>query len=517
MGKKDLRFTIFRRLCVALGRLRLGQAPRSGLPNATQRRRDVLRSVSHGYFVVLVLVFSAVFFTLISALSGYIFIEKRAQLAKENSEKALHIAEAGLEYYRWYLAHNPGDLQNGTGGPGPYQHAVNDPEGGTLGTFSLSVSGNEFCNAVSDITIESTGWTADAPTYKRTVRARYTKPSVAEFSHIVDSNVWAGDDRVISGPYHSNGGVRMDGVHNAPVTSGQETWTCFAGDFGCESTQTVNGVFGSGSNPELWDFPIPLVDFDGMTVDVNALQTYAETQGGLYFGPTGGQSGKHGYRATFNANGTVTVYKIKNTEEVWGYASDRSPKWQKERNVITDQQLQGTYTIPASCPVVFFRDKLWVDGTVSGKVVVVAADTQSPQYDIDTILNGNLTYASSGITDGMTIISERDILVGLQTPDIMDLHGIFVAQFGHFGRNHYDTNYLPTYLDPYATRSTLNTFGTVVSRGRVGTKWVNSGGSFVSGYSQRNDSYDAGLAAAPPPFTPQISSTFTLKLWEEVN
>lgn len=472
------------------------------------------RVLARGYFVILVLVFSAIFFTLISALSGYIFVEKRAQLAKENKEKALHIAEAGLEYYRWFLSHFPNDLQNGTGLPGPYEHAVSDPEGGEFGVFSLDVSGEEFCGSVSGITIKSTGWTEADPTYKRTVQARYTRPSVAEFSHIVDSSVWAGPDRVINGPYHSNGGVRMDGTHNAEVTSGQETWTCYAGDFGCTQTQTVDGVFGDGSNPELWDFPVTSIGFEGITVDIDVLQDYAQFGNGIYYGPAGGQSNKRGYHAIFNANGTVTVYRVTDTTSVLGYTS--ANKWSYEYNLIANQTLLGTFDIPDECPVVFFRDRLWLEGVISGKIIVVGADIQSPQFNSDVILNDNITYANNSITDGLTVIAERDVLIGLTTPDTMTISGIFIAQNGHFGRNHYDRNFLSPSLDPYVIRSTLNTIGTVVSRARVGTKWINNG-NFISGYNQRNDSYDAGLAATPPPFTPEVSDTYRLKLWQEVN
>lgn len=465
---------------------------------------------------MLVLVFSAVFFTLLSALAGYIFVQKRAQLAGENREKALHIAEAGLEYYRWRLAHFPNDLKDGTGGPGPYVHALNDPEGGLLGSFSLSVEGESFCGANTGVVIESTGATAAAPAYTRTVRARYTKPSVAEFSHIVDSNVWAGADRIINGPYHSNGGVRMDGTHNAPVTSGQESWTCYQGDFGCQSTQTVDGVFGAGSNPELWEFPVPSVDFGGITVDINLLENYARNNGGIYYGQAGGQSNRRGYHAVFNANGTVTISQVTDTTPVFSYVSGKG--WGYEYNLIAKETPLGTLAVPSACPVLFFKDRLWLEGAASGRAVVVAANVQASQFDPDIILNGNLTYQAGAGLNGITALAERDILVGLTTPDIMNISGIFIAQNGHFGRNHYSTSFLPPALDPYVTRSVLNTLGTVVSKGRVGTKWISSSnGAFLSGYNQRNDSYDAGLAANPPPFTPATSGTFMLRLWEEVN
>ena len=249
-------------------------------PGTSNELRDyhsslTTRHYSRGYFVILTLVFSAVFLTLLSALTGYIFVQKRVQLAKENQEKALHLAEAGLEYYKWFLAHNPGDSTNGTGVPGPYVHTVDDPEGEVLGSFSLDVDANVYCNAVSDITITSTGWTASDPTYKRVVQSSYVRPSVANYSHIVDANVWVGSDRIINGPYHSNGGIRMDGTHNSLITSGVLDWLCTA-SFGCTPDSTRDGVFGAGvPGAQLWDFPVPPVDFNGLTVNLTELKSYA--------------------------------------------------------------------------------------------------------------------------------------------------------------------------------------------------------------------------------------------------
>ena len=89
-----------------------------------------MNKLPRAYFIVLVLVYSGVFFTLLSALTGFVFVEKRSQLSKERREVALNLAEAGLEYYRWHLAHWPSDLQGGTGAAGPDVHIVPDPEGG---------------------------------------------------------------------------------------------------------------------------------------------------------------------------------------------------------------------------------------------------------------------------------------------------------------------------------------------------------------------------------------------------
>ncbi len=460
-----------------------------------------------GFFVILVLVFSAVFFTLLSSLSGFIFVQKKAQLAKENQEKALHFAEAGLEYYKWFLAHNENDITNGTGLPGPYVHTVPDPEGGTVGSFSLDIDADIFCGAVSSIKIVSTGQTVAAPAYKRTVEATYVQPSVAEFSHIVDANVWAGSDRIINGPYHSNQGVRMDGTHNAKVSSGVESWTCTS-SFGCSPASTKNGVFGSGGPQQLWEFPTPGVDFSGISVDLAQLKGFAVSSG-VYLPPTGGQ----GYQVTFRNNGTVDVREVTGTALVWGYSTKNG--WQRERSVITNTANVVNYAVPTNCPVVFAEDDIWLDGVVSGKAVIAAANISPQSIEPSIILNGNITYANAQ-GDGLTAIAESDILVGLQVPNIMDIRGVFIAQNGHFGRNHYSTSFLPSLYDPFATRAILNTTGSVVSKGRVGTKWT-SGGVYVSGFNQRNDSFDQSLSITPPPFTPVTSQNYKLHLWKEVN
>lgn len=464
-----------------------------------------------GYFTLLVLVFAAVFFTLVSALAGFIFVEKKVSLAEENRQKALNIAEAGLEYYKWHLAHYPNDLKDGTNQSGPYAHAYQDPASGTMGTFSLDIQGQKFCGSVNSVTITSTGWTVDDPTYKRTLVATYARPSVADYSTIVDANVWAGADRVIQGPYHSNGGIRMDGTHNAPVTSGVATWICTS-QFGCSGNQTKDGVFGAGSNPSLWNFPVPPVDFNGITVDLIHLKGYATSSGGVYLAP----SGTYGWYVVFNADGTITARKVTGVTTVWGYSTDNG--WLQENTVMASTGSATTYTIPTTCPVVFVEDNIWVEGSVSGKVILAAADVTSANVDRSAIVSGNLVYAhSSG--DGLTLLGEKDVLVGLKTPDTMTMRGVFIAQKGKFGRNHYEasgTYGLPASLDPYVTRSVLNTIGTVVSKGRVGTKWTSgSPPVFVSGYAQRYDSFDRTLSAMPPPFTPSTSADFVFKSWQE--
>jgi hypothetical protein len=79
-----------------------------------------------GYLMLLAIFFGALFLMIIGALSGFVLSENRRETQEMGQSKGLAIAEAGLEYYRWHLAHFPTDLQDGTGHAGPYTVAYNE-------------------------------------------------------------------------------------------------------------------------------------------------------------------------------------------------------------------------------------------------------------------------------------------------------------------------------------------------------------------------------------------------------
>lgn len=462
-----------------------------------------------GYLVVVALVFGAVFFIILTAFAGFVINQNRVQTAKFNKAKALEIAEAGLDYYRWYLSHFPNDTTNGTTSPQPYIHTYADPEDGDIGEFSLEVASTTACGDVMAIDITSTGYTYEEPTFERVIYGRYARPTVAEYAYIINSNVWAGSDRTIVGPYHSNGGIRMDGTNNSTVSSGLEDWLCTS-SFGCSPNSTEDGVFGAGPNNTLWEFPAPPVNFLGLTIDLANMQAKATSSGGLFLGP----SGDYGYRIDFQNDGTFDVYVVDGTTSYWGYTS--ADGWQTERHLISSDTFLANYAIPSDCPLIFIEDKVWLEGEVNGKLTLAAADVDSVGVDPSIILNGDITYTTA--TSGILAIAEEDVLIGLEVPDDMFLNGIFVAQNGRFGRNHYKTSGtydVPSSHNSYVTRNSLTMNGTIVSNGRVGTKW-SSGGTFVSGFNTRYNTYDRNLVSNPPPLAPETSSTYRFIEWREV-
>ncbi len=464
--------------------------------------------------MLLSLIFGAVFMTVFGGLSMYVLSENRLQSQNASSANAFALAEAGLEYYRWHLAHFPDDLQNGTGAPGPYVVNYSDPEGGVVGTFTLEINGNASCGQTTSIDITSTGAEAGSPGATRTLEARYARPSVGTFSYILNDSVWAGDDRVILGPYHSNGGVRMDGTANSGVSSSVASWNCNS-NYGCSpASSTASGVLGDGTNPDLWEWPVPQVDFGAISADFGTLKTLAQASGLYYPRYSSGTNQNQnnywrGYHLIFNSNGTVTVRRVNtltNLVVTPVNTADDTDDWIH----ISAEANYETRTIPVSCGLIFVEDNVWIEGTIPAKVTVVAANVVNAGVEPNAYLLNNVQYGATDGSDGLTLIAERNVLISPSAPNSMTLNGIFIAQGGAFGMNRYDSC-------TYASKTgTLTILGTTVSNKRTGTQWTGTGcGGYNRGFQSRIDSFDRRIATDPPPFTPVVSSDYEFVDWRE--
>ncbi|HVW82339.1 MAG TPA: hypothetical protein VHC68_00060 [Candidatus Paceibacterota bacterium] len=464
---------------------------------------------SRGSITLLVLVFGAVFFVVLSALSGYVLAENRAEDQLRQKSEAFAIAEAGIEYYRWLLAHFPGDTAGGT-----FSYA--DPEGGAAGSYTLAVAADTACGVTTALTVRSTGAPAEAPGIASTIVATYAQPSIADYSYILDTNAWF--TSTTYGPLHTNGGLRMDGDPNAPVSSSLSTWDCGPSN-GCSPEQRrAPGVVGDGSNQSLWEYPTPQVDFAGIAADFAALKSTAQSSG-LYFGRVSTGSDTHlGYHLIFNADGTVTVKQVTSVSALSAVPVDGSSggRFVNDYSLINKEKTLGTYAVPSSCGLIFVEDNAWIEGTVNGKVTLVAADVADTVVDANIVVPDNLAYTATDGSDGLTAIAQNNFLIGPATPDSLTMDGIFVAQGGAFGRNLYDCRY-----SGYDDKHTLSILGSIVSALRPGTEWV-YGDSYcrsgsISGYEDRTTSFDRANAADPPPFTPVTSTQYEFTDWRQVD
>lgn len=490
--------------------------------------------MSKGIITTYVLVFGAVFLILLSGLLGFILLQSRQSAQSLALQKALHVAEAGIDYYKWCL-------NNGIQDSCQTEKDYLDPAGVPVGRFSLQVESTLACGQAIQRKIISTGWVNNFPSVKRKISVTYARESVATFSYILNNNVWIGSDHEIRGPYHSNGGVRMDGENKSLVSSGQVEWTC-TDSFNCspcpvsagcrlQGTSCIcPGVFTTANgNEDLFDFPVTPFDFAGITVDLAGIKNLTKNQGqGLYFGP----SGQYGYHILFNDDGSMDVWMVDSVNMIDDVCTvvdfkvicdnnacvPECPKCQNGRCVVQDPVIDhetylGQYVVPGECGAIFFEDNLWVgdmneESKIKGKVTVVSADLINPSGKTDVWLQGSINYTTLDGSDGLSIIAQHNNLIGLYSPDQMELRGIFIAQNGYFGRNYYPC---PTYA-PYCLRSKLEIIGSVVSDGRVGTQW----GSGASGYLVRESYFDPKLIHNPPVFVPNIEPDFKIVNWQEV-
>lgn len=468
--------------------------------------------LKRGIITTYALVFGAIFLILLGGLLSFILFQLRVSAQRVAWNESLHIAEAGINYYHWCL--NNEVEQNCL-----TERDYYDPAGNKIGKFSLQISSAQACGQTIQKEIISTGWTNRFPEIKRKVSILYARISVAKYSYILNDNVWIGSDHEIRGPYHSNGGIRMDGENQSLVTSARDFWLCTS-SFGCNYLNCPSGCTREGtscrcpgvftttknSNPDLFSFPVPPFDFAGITIDLAQIKNLTQPYPQKYYWPPVTQldpNGK-GYHLKFLNDGRFEVWIIKGLSATYAYSLEEG--WHYDYFTITSEYRYGQpIPIDSTCPLIFFEDNLWPEGVVKGKVTVVSANLINPNLDTDVILPGDIDYTVKDGSDGLTLISERNILIGPQSPNQMELRGIFVAQKGRFSRNHYPGNF----------REKLEIYGSIISNGRVGTKWV-SGSRVVSGYLKRESYFDPNLVYNPPPFTPFISPDFKIVRWEEI-
>ncbi len=170
-----------------------------------------------GQILILALILPVVFISTLIAMVSWASTVKRAAIVSQNKDMAFAIAEAGANYYRWHLAHEPADFQDGTGVAGPYVHDYKDSLGNTVGSFSLEITPPSIGSTM--VKIKSTGYTLNQPNIKKIVLIKVGKPSFAKYAVLADNDMRFGDGTEIFGPIHVNGGIRFDGLAHNVVSS----------------------------------------------------------------------------------------------------------------------------------------------------------------------------------------------------------------------------------------------------------------------------------------------------------
>ncbi len=483
---------------------------------------------------------------------NYIVSQIKFSANRSEKEQAFQIAEAGIYFYRWYLAHETAGKtarevddfwQNGDplGVGSAYEKDFSDPEGGVIGRYQIEAERPDSGSTI--VIVKSTGWTNDEPDMKRTVQVRFRRPSWSEYAVLANDFMRFGQGTEVFGKIHSNKGIRFDGVVHNIVSSLMTTFDDpdhgGGNEFGVHThvnappssgvnnnyrpleapnnpVQTRSDVFLIGR-----EFPVPEVSFTGISSDLAFMKTEAQSGHGRYFDSSG-----LGRQIILKTNGTFDVYKVmtvdSDTNGITGYEGTRNsngsgdsciaPTTTEGPNTQCRNRTSGSrcyckyssYEIPNG-GIIFVEDNIWLEGTInSRKISVVAADIVSGAEANIYVGNNNILYSNFDGKDILGIIAEKDVEVIKNSQNNLIIDGAFLAQKGRVGRKDYGSS-------DHKNSITLN--GSMATNLRYGFAWTNGISNW--GYEDRILNFDNNLLYYPPPYFP-TGTDYSIDLWEEL-
>ena len=491
--------------------------------NTNQKLKKRLK----GSILAYVLVIMTVVMIVLVSMIGYITSQLKFSLNRVEKERAFQIAEAGVYYYRWYLAHK-------TSAKTPQEISAFWQDGGELGfdfeddyegMGRYQVTVNKPSNSSTIAIVESTGWTYKDPNLKRTVRVRFRKPSWSEYMFLTHSFLAFGTGAEVYGKVYSSSGVRFNGLaHNVvsalPPRFNDPDYGGSSMEFGVY-TQKIPAdpsappyPWPEGTVPDRPDvfeagrqFPVPEISFNGVTLALGDMKTEAQKPNGTivngcnttncYFNyDTGEDSGK---RIILKSNGDFDICTVADYQHTL-----LNPKNYRENggtgtcNSCGGNECTQTYAIPHD-GIIFVEGNAWVDGVVDDKRITIAAANLSGGTAANIYIGmGNIRYASYDCDNIIGLVAQKDISIIKDCPDDFIVDAALLSQTGRVNRGNYS-------LD----RSSLTFNGAIASYLQP---YFNTGNN---GFGVRNYFYDNNLLYCPPPFFP-TGTEYSIDLWEEL-
>lgn len=493
-----------------------------------------------------------------SAVAGLVMSNITLVSNNIKSQKALNIAEAGINYYLWHLSHNATDFRDGKSTPatpdptlgyGPYTHNYVDDFAKTTGTYTLWILPQGTGSTI--MKVRSIG-KIDGTTISRTVEATLGAPSFASYGLLADVALWFGNTESANGPVFSNQGIRMDGPSSTDVVSARTTYTPpsnLGGDGSskpgvwCHPSVTAPINCSTRSKTD-WLYPSSAIDFNQLsgslcTLKKLAFQADASTSSlaGLSNACSQTPSSRtpaylpqrsatfnttRGYLIQLNTNATYNLYDV-NGE------NDRLTPY---TSALTLQSVATNIPIPSS-GVIFAEDNVWVRtaSTFSGRVTVGAGRLASATNSADITIADDILYSTKNGSDAIGLIAENNVYIAPYAPPAsgaftFEVDAALIAQSGSV-----------TYPGRYKSNSSLctrgwknsdqifNYYGSIATRQTWTWLWwlggsscgdaVNNSGNYISGFVNNATQYDYNLLYAPPPSFP-ITSTYNILSWREV-
>lgn len=468
-------------------------------------------------------VFGAIAVVVIGALISWAAVNIKASRLALQREQALQIAEAGIDYYRWHLAHASSDYYDGLAATstGPYVHTFADKDGNLLGTFSLTITPPLVGSTI--VNIESDGRINANPAIVRKLKVKLGIPSIAKYAAVTNSVIYYGAGDEVFGPIHSNVGVGFWAGSPAPVAhnlvtsaasttvnkipcGGGNATTTHYGVYTCVSPADPNPPTAVPNRPDVFQsgrqFPVPAVDFTGITTDLSSIKAAAQSAG-FYRAA----SGVNGYKIVLKTNDTFDLFKVNTLMSPPGGCTNSLAEtgwgmW----SINTISASLGNFPFPAN-GLLFFEDNIWVEGQINSARLTIAAGAfpiTAGTYKNITV-NNNLIYTNFDGTDAIGLIAQGSFHIGYASANVLTIDGAIIAQYGGTVRNYYNSSCGGSYL-----RATLTTYGMFASNGSAYFYWGNSG------YASQPASYDANFLYGPPPSFPKTGDQYTILSWQEI-
>lgn len=487
-----------------------------------------LKNKKSGFLIIQALVFSSIAVMIMGGLvmwgSSNIKLSRRSVYR----EQAIQIAEAGIDYYRWHLAHSPQDYQDGTGQAGPYTHPFYDKDGVQIGSFVLTITPPPTGTTI--VKISSTGNVLTDANASRTIESKLAIASFAKFAFVSNGDMRFGEGTEVFGPIHSNGGIRFDGLAHNIISSALSSYDdpdhTGANEFAVHThvnappSSGVNDAFRSNEAPptspvparaDVFEagrqFPVPAVDFTGLTSDLAQMKTNAQSSGRYFAG-----SGALGYKIVLKNNDKFDIYRVNTLVSApSGCTNSQNQTGWGTWSVNGTTLLQSNQNFPTN-GLIFVEDNLWIEGTVATARLTIASgkfpDNSSTRTSIT--VNNDLLYTNYDGQDVLSLIAQKDINVGMVSDDSLRIDAALVAQNGRAGRYYYGTS-CKSGGNNWYTRNIITLYGMIATYNRYGFAYTDN-----TGYTTRQIIYDANLLYGPPPSFPLTSDQYTILSWEEI-
>jgi len=479
-------------------------------------KNNLIYSTKKGSALAFALVMIVVVAITLSSLLVYINSQIKYSQDRVERERAFQIAEAGAYYYRWYLAHMISGQSaqyietfwsgNPIGVATPYVAEFRDPEGTPVGQYELRVVPPAAGSTI--LTVKSTGWTYKKPTAQRIVQVRFRKPSWSENVFMSNSFMNFGTQSVVYGKIFSNDGIRFDGIAYNTVSSHKDRFDdpTIGGNslqFGVHTRKNPTDPnapaypWASGTVPVRSDvfaggreFPVAYIDFDGVSSDLASMRTKAQNNLGKYFDSTG-----LGRRITIKNNGTYDICKVKTANSSHDISKYYTNNMSSTCNSCSGACLSNYPIINDG--VIFVDNNVWVEGSVSGQRMTIAAGGNQSDVYIG-ISNNNLRFAEYNCSNMLGLVAKRDVRVLNDCPDDFIVDAALIAQTGTVGivngmGGKYSLTFngaIASYLQPFFQNGN-------------------------SGFADRTYNFNNNLLYCPPPYFP-TGTEYSIDQWDEL-